>query len=100
MNNVENLTTAFVVSFTLGTTAWTELTYSIFYKVPGRAVIHTGVFEAQVVFFTAQTMIGFPLTRSTSRGTAMTLISLGVTSVRMPQRLYDKCSSSYTSTSR
>lgn len=89
MNNVENLTTASVRLVTLGTTVWTELTYSTLYKVSGRAVTHTGVFEMQVVFLTAQT-IGFPLTQSTSRGTAVTTISLWVTSARMPQTLYDQ----------
>lgn len=84
MNNVENLTTAFARLVTLGTTVWTELTYSTLYKVPGRAVLHTGVFETQVVFLTAQTIIGFPLTRSTPHGTAVTPIGLWVTSARMP----------------
>lgn len=60
VNNVEKLTSAFARLVTLGTTVRTELTYSILYKVPGRAVTHTGVFETQVIFLTAQTITGFP----------------------------------------
>lgn len=54
--------TAFVHLVTFGATVWTDLTYSIFYKVPGRALKHTGVFQTHIVFLTAQTKIGLFLT--------------------------------------
>ncbi len=83
MNNVEKLTTAFAPLVTFGATVWTDLTYSILYKVSWRALKHTGVFETHVVFLTPRTIIGFPLTWSTSHGTAVTHIDLWVTPATM-----------------
>lgn len=71
--------TAFASLVTFGATIWTELTYSIFNKVPGRALMHTGVLEMHIVFLTALTNIGSPLTGSTSHGTTVTNIGLWVT---------------------
>lgn len=67
---------------TFGTAGWTALARSIFNKVFGRTVLHTGVFETQVVFFTAQTVTGFPLTGSTTRRTAATHTVIWVTPVK------------------